>query len=66
MEFIHKKKAEKIRHKQLSDVAEARRSKVKQARQRREQRQQQKKAELLTSYAKEEEVQSAPPTVKTK
>lgn len=62
MEFIHKKKAEKIRAKQLSDVAEARRVKVKQARQRREQRQQQKKAELLTSYAKEEEALSAAST----
>ncbi|CAG2106853.1 unnamed protein product [Medioppia subpectinata] len=55
MEFIHKKKTEKQRSKQLSDLAEARRQKVKEARRRREERQQQKKTELLLTYQKEEE-----------
>lgn len=59
MEFIHKKKAEKARSKMLTDQAEARRNKVKEARKRREDRINQKKAELLQSYQKEEEAAAA-------
>ncbi len=59
MEFIHKKKAEKARSKMLSDQAEARRNKVKEARKRREERIAIKKQEMLQAFQKEEEAAAA-------
>lgn len=59
MEYIHKKKEEQSRAKQLADQAEARRLKSKMSRQRREERQAAKRAELLKQYAKEDEAADA-------
>lgn len=59
MEFIHKKKAENARAQMLSDQAEARRTKVREARKRRAERIATKKQELLQSYQKEDEAAAA-------
>ncbi|XP_065897848.1 large ribosomal subunit protein eL19-like [Dysidea avara] len=59
MEYIHKRKEEQSRAKQLADQAEARRLKSKMSRQRREERQAAKRAELLKQYAKEDEAADA-------
>ena len=56
MEHIHKKKSEKARTKMLSDQAEARRTRVKEARKRREERIAVKKAEQLKIVAKDDEL----------
>ncbi|KAK9890126.1 hypothetical protein WA026_008935 [Henosepilachna vigintioctopunctata] len=55
LDYIHKKKAEKARTKMLNDQADARRLKVKEARKRREERIATKKAEVLQTYAREDE-----------
>lgn len=61
MEFIHKKKAEKARRKMLSDQAEARRSKVKEAKKRREERIAHKKDEIVKAFKKDEEAATTVP-----
>merc|ERR1712037_152435 len=50
---------QKARSKMLTDQAEARRNKVKEAKKRREERQAQKRAEMLQNFQKEEEQQAA-------
>jgi len=59
MEFIHKKKAENVRSKQLSDQAEARRVKNREQRKKREERQVKKQKELVHGVAKDEETTEA-------
>jgi len=54
MEFIHKKKAENVRSKQLSDQAEARRVKNREQRKKREERQVKKRQDLVAGTKEEE------------
>ena len=54
MEYIHRKKAENIRSKQMHDSAETRRIKNKEARKRKEERAALKKHELLATHARED------------
>jgi len=52
MEYIHKKKAEVAREKMLSDQADAKRIRVREARKRREDRKAQKKVEIVAEEEK--------------
>merc|ERR1712181_167938 len=58
------REAKKTRSKMLADRADARRSKVKEARKRREDRQAMKKQEMLAAYEKEDEAPVAVPAEK--
>ena len=62
--YCHKKKAEKARSKMLTDQAEARRNKVKEAHKRREDRAVMKKQEMLQAFQKEEEAAAVATTKK--
>ena len=64
MEYIFKKKSEKIRSKQLSEQAEARRTKNKEARKRREERQVQKRIDMLRKISESEKEEAATKTAK--
>merc|ERR1712018_966503 len=64
MEFIHKRKAEKARAKQLTDLSDARRAKVKEAKKGARKGRLSKNKNLLATYAKEEEAAATATTGK--
>merc|ERR1712060_183251 len=51
MEYIHKRKADLVRHKLLNEQSDAIRERTRAARERRDARKEQKRADLLASYA---------------